>query len=128
MSYQSHIIKFSYKMTPKKLVYWLVNSQLKGIAKLVEYDIDFNGRKILSKVQLEGEDESIDVTLEDFTLIKNGAQYTFAIQQAHSNKIWLNNAMSKAMLGREIKIPEKYSQLVQDLFSFHFPDPEDKQE
>lgn len=128
MSYQSHIIKFSYKMTPKKLVYWLVNSQLKGIAQLLEYDIDFDGRKILSKVKLEGEEESIDVSLEDFTLTNHGDHYTFAIQQAHSNKIWLNNALSKAILGREVKIPEKYSQLVQDLFSFHFSGPEDEQE
>ncbi len=128
MSYQSCIIKFSYKMTPKKLVYWLVNSQLKGIAQLLEYDIDFDGRKILSKVKLEGEEESIDVSLEDFTLTNHGDHYTFAIQQAHSNKIWLNNALSKAILGREVKIPEKYSQLVQDLFSFHFSGPEDEQE
>jgi hypothetical protein len=114
-------------MTPKKLVYWLVNSQLKGIAQLIEYDIDFDGRKILSKVKLEGEEESIDVILEDFTLIKHGDHYSFAIQQVQSNKIWLNNALIKAILGREIKIPDKYSQLVQDLFSFHFPDSEVEQ-
>lgn len=110
------------------MVYWIVNSQLKGIAQLLEYDIDFDGRKILSKVKLEGEEESIDVTLENFTLLKNGDHYSFAIQQVQSNKTWLNNALTKAILGREIKIPDKYSQLVQDLFSFQFSDPEENNE
>ena len=127
MSYQSFLIKFSYKMTPKQVVFWVVNNQLKGIAKLLDYDVDFDGRKIHSKVHLEGEEEAIEVRLEDFTLLKYEDHFTFAVQQVHSNKPWLNTALTRFIMDQEIKIPNNYVQLVKDLFSFEFHDSEEEQ-
>lgn len=126
MSFKSGAIKFTCKSTPKKMVFWLFNKKLKGIAKLIDYEIDFDGRKIQSKVQLEGEEEFVDVCLEDFALLKNEQYYAFVIQQVQSNRPWLNNALTRAILGREIEIPDKHTRLVQDLFSFEFHDSEDE--
>jgi len=128
MSFNSSLIKFAYKITPKTIVYLVVNSYLKGIVKLIEYDVNFNERKILSKVHLEGEEGEIEVCLEDFALIKSGDHYKFVIQQVESNRPWLNKALSRFILGQEIKIPNTQVQLVQDLFSFKFSDSEDQQE
>ncbi|NOQ36077.1 MAG: hypothetical protein GQ569_09300 [Methylococcaceae bacterium] len=126
MSFKSCLIKCAYKLTPKKMVYWLVNSNLKGIVELIYYDINFDERKIHSKVHLEGEEGLIEVCLEDFSLIKYGDQYKLIIQQVQSNRPWLNEALTRFILGQEIKIPEQQIQLVQDLFSFKFPDSENK--
>lgn len=127
MSFKSGLIKFAYKMTPKQMVFWVVNTNLKKIVKLIDYDVDFDARKIHSKVHLEGEDGEIEVCLEDFALRKNGDHYKFVIQKVESNRPWLDNALSKFILGQEIKIPSSQTQLVQDLFSFKFSDEEDSE-
>ncbi|MCK5828939.1 MAG: hypothetical protein KAH20_01385 [Methylococcales bacterium] len=128
MSFKSGLIKFIYKMTPKQMVFWVVNANLKKIVKLVDYDINFDERTIQSTVHLEGEEGLIEVCLEDFTLIKEAGHCKFIIQKVQSNRPWLDNALSKFILGQEIKIPDSQTQLVQDLFSFKFSDDEDRQE
>lgn len=104
------------------MVFWVVNANLKKIVKLIDYDINFDERIIQSKVHLEGEEGLIEVCLEDFALIKDGDHCKFVIQKVQSNRPWLDNALSKFILGQEIKIPDSQTQLVQDLFSFKFSD------
>ncbi len=127
MSYKSSLIKIACNNTPKKMVFWLVNKKLKGIAKLKDYVIDFDDRKIHTKVLLEGEEELIEVSLEDFALIKDEEYYLFVIQSVQANRPWLNNMLAKAILGREIKIPQSQTQLVQELFFPDSTDVEDEQ-
>ncbi len=128
MSFKSCLIKCTYSVTPKKMVYWLVNSNLKGIAKLRYYDVNFDEKKIHSSIHLEGEEGEIDVCLEDFSLMKKGDEYRFIVRQAQSNRPWLNTALNRFLSGQEIPIPPEQVPLVQDLFALKAPDSEPGQE
>jgi len=120
MSYKTSLIKTAIKWTPKKLVSWVVNTQLKGIAELSTYNFDIDARKAYGQVQLAGEPEPIEVWAEDFEITNDGENYHFVLGRAQSNKLWLDNAMAR-IVGKawKIPVPAQYRsqfQIVADLF------------
>jgi len=83
------------KLTPNIIVIWVANIILKGIAELADFNFDIDARKAYVQIQLLGESETIEVWLEDFAIISDGESYQLIIQQAQSNRIWLNNLLSR---------------------------------
>jgi hypothetical protein len=105
MSIRSSIVKLLIKLTPSALIIWASNFILKGIAELSEFDFNVDARKIHVKTTLYGEQESIDIVLEDFAMFHDGESYRFIIHHANSDRSWLNNLLAK-MIGKAWKIPE----------------------
>lgn len=54
---------------------------------------------------LYGEAEIIEVLVEGFSIIRDGESHKLFIQQAQSNRPWLNNLLSH-VVGKPWKIPE----------------------
>ena len=120
MSFTSKLIKTAVKCTPKKMVTWVANWQLKGIVDVLDYDFDIDARKIYSKTLLEGEAEPIEVWLEDFAIIKNGDSYQFILREARANRLWLSNLLGRVIdKSWPIPVPAAYAgqfELIYDLF------------
>ncbi|MDD2660319.1 MAG: hypothetical protein PHY54_11695 [Methylococcales bacterium] len=104
MSIKSGLIKIAIKWTPKMLILWVANIILKGVAELTDFSFDLEARKAYIQIQLAGESETIEVWLEGFAIISDEESYKLIIQQAHSNRLWLENLLSR-IVGKSWKIP-----------------------
>ncbi len=130
MSYKARFIKIAIKLTPNKIVLWVANIILKGIAELKDFSFDLDTRKAYAQIQLYGEMETIEVWLDDFAVISDGESYQFILQQAQSNRPWLTNLLShvvgKAWL---IPVPPQFkaqAELVHELLKVQTSEPENK--
>jgi len=104
MSIRSTVIKFFIRLTPSFLIIWVANFLLKGIAELLAFNFDVDARTVHLQTRLYGEENTIDVTIEDFALFNDGDAYRFIIHHAHSDRPWLNNLLSR-VIGKAWKIP-----------------------
>lgn len=92
------------KWTPKMMISWAANIILKGIAELTDFNFDLETRKVYVQIQLVGESETIEVWLEDFAIMGDQGSRQLIVQQAKSNRIWLDNLLSR-IVGKAWKIP-----------------------
>jgi hypothetical protein len=120
MSFKTDLLKLAIKCTPNKLIIWGSNFVLKGIAELLEFSFDIETRKVHIQTKLYGETEAIEVWLDGFGIINEADSYHFIIQQANSNKPWLNNIFAH-FIGKAWKIPvtpqlTPYLPLIAELF------------
>jgi len=104
MSYKTSLIKMAVRWTPKIMILWVANIILKDIAELTDFNFDIDTRKLYAQTQLVGESETIEVWLEDFSVTHDGESYQFIIQHAQSNRVWLNNLLSR-ITGKAWNIP-----------------------
>jgi len=104
MSLKLSLVKAVIKWTPKKLISWVANILLKDIAEITELSFDLDTRTSYVQIQLAGESEMIDVWLEDFGIINDEGSYKLLIRQARSNRIWLENILSR-IIKKEWDIP-----------------------
>lgn len=104
MSYKTSLLKMAIKLTPSIMIIWVANIILKGIAELIEFNFDIETRKVYVQTRLYGEEDTIDVWLDGFGIISEEDSYQFIIQQAQSNKLWLNNILAH-ITGKAWKIP-----------------------
>ena len=104
MSIKSSLIKIIIKLTPNLLIIWVSNIILKGIAELTEFNFDLEARKVYVQTRLYGEEQTIEICLEDFAVFNDGVSYRFIIHQAKSNRPWLTNLLAH-FTGKAWKIP-----------------------
>ncbi len=111
------------------MILWVANIMLKGIAELTAFSFDLETRKVYVQTKLYGEAEMIEVWLDGFAVVNDEESYRFIIQQAQSNRPWLNNILSR-IVGKSWKIPvipqlTAQMELVYELFKVESPEPED---
>lgn len=104
MSVKSTLIKMAIKLTPNRLIIWVANRILKGIAELTKFRFDLDARQLYVQTRLHGEQDTIEVCLEGFGVFNDGRSYRFIIPRATSNRPWLNNLLS-CIAGRAWQIP-----------------------
>ena len=104
MSFKTGLIKMAIKWTPNMMIIWVANIVLKGIAELKDFNFDLDARTSYVQIQLLGESETIEVWLEDFSIVSDEDSHKLIIQQAKSNRLWLNNLLSR-VAGKAWKIP-----------------------
>jgi len=104
MSLKLILTKMLIKWMPTKLIVWVANIVLKGIAELINFSFDLDTRKVYVQVQLAGESDTIEVWLEDFAIIVEDGSYQFILQDAKSNKLWMENLLSR-VVKKSWKIP-----------------------
>lgn len=116
-------------MTPNMLIKLVANIILKDIAKLIGFNFDIDTRQLFVQVHLAGESETIDVWLEDFSIISDADSYKFVMQQASSNRVWLNNILSR-IVRKEWSVPvlsemTSHFEFVAEIFKAERPALED---
>lgn len=104
MSFKTALIKIAIKLTPNIMIIWVANIILKGIAELKDFSFDIDARTAYVQIHLLGEAEPIEVQLKDFAVASDGESYQLIIQQAQSNRLWLNNLLSR-IVGKAWNIP-----------------------
>jgi hypothetical protein len=104
MSFKTGLLKMAIKLTPNMMIVWVANIILKGIAELTAFNFDLDTRKVYVQTMLYGETEAIEVWVDGFAIISEEESYKFIIQEAQSNKPWLNNILAK-FVGKAWKIP-----------------------
>jgi hypothetical protein len=129
MSFKTSLIKIAIKLTPNMMIIWVANIILKGIAELKDFDFDLEARTVHIQIQLLGEAEAIEVWLENFAVVSDGESYQFILQQAQSNRLWLNNVLSR-LIGKAWKIPvipqlTAHLELIAELFKAESPEQEE---
>jgi len=104
VSIKSSLVKLAIKLTPNILIIWVANIVLKGVAELLHFNFDIDARKMVVQTRLYGEENTIDVVLEDFSVFEDNGAYRFIIHHASSDRPWLNNLLSR-IIGKAWKIP-----------------------
>ena len=109
------------------MIIWVANRVLKGIAELTDFSFDIDTRKVHVKTTLYGETDAIEVWVDGFAVISDEASYKFIIQQAESNRPWLNNILA-LIVGKAWKIPvipqlAAQMALIAELFNAERPEP-----
>ena len=129
MSFKTSLVKIAIKLTPNIVVIWGANIILKGIAELSEFIFDLDTRSAYVQITLFGEAEPIEVRVDGFTIVSDEESHQFIIQQAQSNRLWLNNILSR-IVGKAWKIPENPQnkaqiEFVAELLEAESPEQED---
>ncbi len=102
---------------PTGLILWVANKKLKGIATISSFKFNTDEGQFYTQVLLYGEQEPIEVWMEDFELFAREEPYKLAIQQVRSTKPWLETILTQAIQGREWDIPKSHSELIWTLFA-----------
>ncbi len=105
MSLKTSIVKSVIKWTPRKLISWVANIVLKDIAELTSLSFDLEARTAYIQIQLVGESETIEVWVDGFAIIPDEGSYKFVIEKANSNRLWLDNILSR-IVRKTWKIPD----------------------
>jgi len=129
MSIKTCIVKTAVKWTPNIIIVSAANIILKDIAKFSDFILDLDSRTAYVCLTLKGEAEPIEVSVDGFAFISEQGTHQLFIEEAQSNKIWLNNALSR-IVGKALKIPEipKYKahiDFLADLFKAENQNTED---
>ncbi len=107
MGFKAWLIKMVINMTPNFIVKTAANLILKDIAELSDFVFDLDNRSAYVNILLAGEDEPIEISVDGFGIEgKQEATYQFIIEQAHSNKLWMNNLLSR-VVGKAWDIPDQ---------------------
>jgi hypothetical protein len=128
VSLKTRLLKTAIKWTPNKMIVWAANIVLKDIAKLSEFDFDLDTRKAYVQATLHGETEVIEVWIEGFAIVSNENSHRLIVQEAKSNRAWLNNLLAR-IVGKEWKIPaipkfQSHIDLIVDLLQPESPEQE----
>lgn len=108
---------------------WVANRVLKGVAELTDFSFDLDTRKAYVQTRLYGEEEIIEVWLDGFAIVGDEESRKFIIQQAQSNRPWLNNLLAH-FVGKAWKIPvipqlTAQIELITELLKVEEPEQED---
>ncbi|RLA25720.1 MAG: hypothetical protein DRQ62_01745 [Gammaproteobacteria bacterium] len=125
MSFKSGLTKMAIKLTPNKLVLWTANIIIKDVAKLTDYRFDIEARTAYVEIQLVGESETIAVELDGFGIFTHEDSYKFIIQDAQSNRLWLDKILSY-INGKAWTIPDtSHTEFFAELLKSESPEQED---
>jgi len=129
MSFKTSLVKIAIELTPNIIVLWIANIILKGIAELSDFIFDLDTRTAYVQLTLFGEVEPIEVSLDGFAIVSDEESHHLIIQQAKSNRPWLNNLFSR-IVGKAWKIPaipqyKAQIEFIAELFKAESPEQEE---
>ena len=112
------------------MIVWVANIVLKGIAELTDFSLDLDTRKVYVQTTLYGETEMIEVWVEGFAVVSDENSHRLIVQEAKSNRPWLNNLLPH-IVGKEWKIPvipqfQAHIELIVELLKAESPEQEEE--
>ncbi|MGR9054242.1 MAG: hypothetical protein ACU84J_16505, partial [Gammaproteobacteria bacterium] len=84
---------------------WAANFVLRGIAELSDFFFDLDTRTASFRLQLNGEEQPIEISVDGFVVKKEGDARYLIIHDAQANRPWLNNLLGH-VTGRPWNIPD----------------------
>jgi hypothetical protein len=89
-------------LVPKFLNYKLNNYQITEAIKVLECKLDLKTNNAFIKVELAGEVEPVEITIDSFKLSDN----KLFIHSLTTSKRWLTIVAEKFIIGKELDVPE----------------------
>ena len=90
-----------------KVLMIFVNHEIRGIGRIYDLQIDSQGGHIDMMLILEGESESIGVSIDRYSFEKDEQRQYFIVKEFSSSKIWMDTLISKFLYNRRIEFPPK---------------------
>lgn len=113
MSLKSKIIKGIYNLTPNAVIIGLINRYIAEFGQLKYFKINSKNKEISAKVLLNGESESINLTVHNYKIIKTAAQASFIMLRGSSDRLWVNAILQK-MVNKELEIPQEHLDIIEE--------------
>ncbi len=128
MSYKHTLVKFALKQSPKKMILWIANKKTKGVVKLTDFSFNSVERTLYAQLVFAGEQDAVDLWIEDFTLITKEESFRIVVHQAQSNRPWVDNLLTHFVLNRELRIPDKHADLIHKFMAYEGPEQAENDE
>ena len=84
-----------------------INTKLRSIGQMTELLIDTKNKRVRARVELLGENESIEVEILRYSLKEKGETTYIIIEEATSSREWLTAALREFVVGQDLAIPAK---------------------
>ncbi len=114
MSIKSKLYKISYQIIPKFVLKSGINMYIREYGKMLEYSLDNKNKQIFIKVLLAGENEPIEVSINNYKIRKTDDTTFFISNDASSNKEWINALLRNLLVGKEFSIPPDEVELIDE--------------
>lgn len=93
---------------------YILNRLIRNYGRLVELQINPGERKIRAAVLLSGEQQPVDLNIEEYRIIINRNSTSFVIKTARSSRPWVNAILRDFIIDRHWPLPENKKELIQD--------------
>ncbi len=117
MSVKGKIVKAAFSVTPQKIKKWIVNKQIDGYGEMIEFRLDLKKRELYAKALLSGENEPIELHIQDYRLVENSLGTCIIVEQCVANRQWITALMGQFVSGKEFPIPRDKFNLIKELLS-----------
>ena len=108
-------LKLLDRVTGSASTKYLINKFLKEYGRLTELHIDReNG--ISASILLNGETRSLQITIKEYALIRDGNTTSLNIREAFSDRPWLSALLENHVIGNTWEIPENAARLLCEFF------------
>jgi len=88
--------------------HWL-ERELAEFGQVEAFSLDSRAKTAELRLRLRGENESLTVTVEDYSLQSGSHGDYVVVRRARASRAWVEAVLGKFILDKPLQIPEKYS-------------------
>jgi len=93
-----------------------LNHMFRSYGKITYIRINKINQQVDLSLMLHGEDKSIEVRVDKYTVIKNPDATSVIIDQLKSDKLWLHRLLNDLVVGTSLDLPSgEYSNIIEEL-------------
>jgi hypothetical protein len=115
MSILGKVAKGLDRVTGSASTKFAVNALISRYGKLTSLSIDIRNGKVSATVELKGEASPLEIKIERYELIRNHSALSILIQEAASDREWLDTVLKDFVVGRSVKVPDSKKELVEEM-------------
>ena len=108
------MIKTADKLTGSASTKFLINQMIGEYGKMININIDHKTKSITASVLLKGESKPIEVKINKYKIIKEGSTARIIVEDANSDRAWINALLQNFVVGKSIKVPADKIMLLDD--------------
>ncbi|OQX59194.1 MAG: hypothetical protein B5M52_03925 [Helicobacteraceae bacterium 4484_230] len=89
-----------------------VNSKIKGYGEMLKLNLDSKNRCIEIEVMLDGEKETLEVTVERYELSEEDGKNFLKLHGIKTSRAWIDVVTASYLEGRAFEIPAEYVKML----------------
>ena len=108
----TNILKFG----RETLIATWIDSQIKEYGKVYNLVVDSSAKRIIIKGRLKGEDFTTQLTINEYSVVKNNGETYLTFEKLETEREWLevflNNHIDMLFSEKKIKFPNKFLKVI----------------
>ena len=84
----------------------IINRFIEDYGKVVDLDIDNKSKTITAAILLNGESDSMRVTIAEYEVIRADSSSSVVVQNASSDRAWVDALLKNYVIGKSWEIPK----------------------